>query len=122
MLPYIIDRDRNLIRKGLQMPPRPRPPTLSRPDIALALSSLLKLPRSQGRRVLDAVVAVIKQKVAAGHRVELRGFATLQRKLVRSRKARNPLTGEAVQTVDHYVVKATASPRFLKDHKKKGSK
>lgn len=107
------------------MPPRPlTKSTLSRPDIASALSSILKLPSSQGRKLLDAVVAVIKQKVAAGHRVEIRGFVTMQRKLVKARTARNPLTGAAVQTTDHYVVKATASPRFLKTEKraKKGVK
>lgn len=95
-----------------------RKPVLSRADIIGDIAVALKLPKSRSRAVLAAVLKAIKTRVAAGHKVELRGFATLNAKLVKAHKARNPQTGEAVNVTTHYVGHIKCSPVFLGRKKK----
>lgn len=88
-------------------------PTLSRPDIADAVASKLRLSQNKARKLVDVVLAVVKEKVKLGHKVELRGFVVLQVKNVKARVGRNPATGEKVDVAAKQKVVAKASPHFL---------
>lgn len=55
--------------------------------------------------VIDATLENIKNNLADGATVELRGFGTFELRLRKGRKtARNPKTGEKVSSEPHYVV------------------
>jgi DNA-binding protein HU-beta len=47
-------------------------------------------------RVVDAVIAVVRERVARGERVILSGFGTFERVRRNSRTGRNPHSGDAV--------------------------
>ncbi|MCY4647008.1 MAG: integration host factor subunit beta [Gammaproteobacteria bacterium] len=47
--------------------------------------------------VVDAFLDSVKDALARGNRIELRGFGTFKVRPRRARKARNPRTGEAVE-------------------------
>lgn len=52
--------------------------------------------RSDAAEVVDAVLAVIRERVSKGQRVSLAGFGTFERRRRNPRIGRNPHTGEAV--------------------------
>ena len=61
---------------GLPQRPIPRKATLARPEVAAAVAAYLGVTATQGRSVLDGVIAVLRQLLVAGHTIELRGFGT----------------------------------------------
>ena len=64
------------------------------------------LPRTKAEAAVDTVFEGLKEALAAGERIELRGFGVFS---VRARKTgigRNPRTGEPMQ------IKATSQPKF----------
>jgi integration host factor subunit beta len=64
------------------------------------------LSRPNGERAVTAVLMSIAQALAAGHRIELRGFGAFTVKTRPPRLGRNPRSGEAVH------VKAKRAPYF----------
>ncbi len=61
--------------------------------------------RQMVQTVIDSAFDKIKDNLADGATVELRGFGTFELRLRKGRKtARNPKTGEKVSSEPHYVV------------------
>ena len=56
-----------------------------------------KLSKTDAERVVSTVFNEITKALAAGNRVELRGFGVLSVRTRKPRVARNPKTGESVQ-------------------------
>jgi integration host factor subunit beta len=53
--------------------------------------------------VVDGLLNAVKQALAQGEHIELRGFGTFKVRRRNSRKARNPRTGEAVTVPARHV-------------------
>ena len=47
--------------------------------------------------MIDAFLGAVKEALAQGHGIELRGFGTFKVRRRKARKARNPRTGESVE-------------------------
>jgi len=56
-----------------------------------------RLKKSQGARAIKALVKVIREAVNTGDKVSLTGLGTFKVKARKSRKGRNPKTGETIQ-------------------------
>lgn len=54
-------------------------------------------------RIVNSIFSEITNAMAAGHRVELRGFGAFSVKKREARTGRNPRTGEAVQVEQKHV-------------------
>lgn len=55
-------------------------------------------------QITDKLFDALKNSLAGGYTVEMRGFGTLEPRLRKGRvKARNPKTGEATSSKPHYV-------------------
>lgn len=54
-------------------------------------------------RVIECFTEAIGDALAAGHRVELRGFGVFESRHRGPRPSRNPKTGEALQTQEKHV-------------------
>lgn len=93
--------------------PIPRKATLARPEVAAAVAAYLGVTATQGRSVLDGVIAVLRQLLVAGHTIELRGFGRLRTRWVKPHIGVNPLTRAAVSVPGHNVVVVTPSSVFL---------
>ena len=93
-----------------------RKPKLTRPEIADLVAQRLGMTAHDARLVLDTVLDVLRDRVTAGHPIELRGFASFLRRWRRSRLARNPKTGQGgFEVPARFVVAIKPSPVFLKD-------
>lgn len=73
-----------------------------------------ELDRDVIERVVESVFGEISQALCDGGRVELRGFGAFWVKERKSRKARNPRTGEAVFVPRRYSL-AFKAGRLLRD-------
>jgi len=64
----------------------------------------LKIDRQTIHKVIDSLLLSIKDSLARGETIELRGFGTFEPRLRNGReKARNPRTGEQVTYTPRYV-------------------
>ncbi len=61
---------------------------------------------------VSSVFDAIREAVAHGEDVTLRGFGSFRRSLRARREARNPTTGEPVTVDEHYVVKFKPGKEF----------
>lgn len=61
------------------------------------VSRAAQLPRKEAEKVVDTVFASIIESLRSGQKVELRGFGSFRLRHRRSRKGRNPRTGDAVE-------------------------
>lgn len=74
-----------------------------------------KFGHEEAARIIDHIILKMKNEVAAGNTIELRGFGTLYAKKRNGRKnARNPKTGETKNIPPHYVA-ALKAGRELKN-------
>lgn len=70
-------------------------------------------------KIVDALLNEIKENLAEGNSIELRGFGTFEPKLRKGREnARNPKTGESISFEQHYTACFRAG-QDLKDKLKK---
>jgi len=65
--------------------------------IAEKLSGDMGITRKQTEVVIETVFESIKDAIAKGEKVEIRGFGNFRLRSRRSRQARNPKTGEFVE-------------------------
>jgi len=56
------------------------------------------LPAATARCVVDAILSTMMDGLAEGRRIELRGFGAFWVKQIAPREARNPKTGDTIQT------------------------
>ena len=61
------------------------------------VSRTADLPRKEAEKVVDTVFASIVESLRNGEKVELRGFGSFRLRYRRSRRGRNPRTGDAVE-------------------------
>lgn len=61
---------------------------------------------------VDALIEIMKQGVINEGELKLPGFISIKKKYKESREARNPRTGESVQTEAKYVPRAEFSSVF----------
>ena len=70
---------------------------MTKADLVEAISDGTGLSKKETGVVVDLILENIGRALCSGDKVELRGFGSFKVKQRRSRKARNPRTGEAVQ-------------------------
>lgn len=69
---------------------------MTKADLVEAISDGTGLSKKETGVVVDLILENIGRALCSGDKVELRGFGSFKVKQRRSRKARNPRTGEAV--------------------------
>lgn len=88
-------------------------------DLVNNLSSKLSLEKDEITQIVDTVLDGVKEILSEGSSLEIRGFGTFEVKIRKGKKnARNPKTGEKVQTQPHYVI-CLKPGQELKDNIKK---
>ena len=65
-------------------------------DIVNIVANQTGLTKIDTKAVVEGVVAVISEALHKGERVDIRGFGNFDVKLRKSKKARNPGTGEEI--------------------------
>lgn len=80
-----------------------REDTVTKADLVEKVAEETGLTRTDVAVVVDRFLEVVKKAVEAGHNIEIRGFGTFKIKVRKSRKARNPRTGEVVPVPDRKV-------------------
>ncbi len=78
--------------------------TLNRSDLIHQLAERYYLPPAVAERLVKTILDAMIHALGKHHRIEIRGFGSFDLRYRESRKARNPKTGEMVQTDGHYVV------------------
>ncbi len=66
-------------------------------DLAEAIAAAHNLPRSDARKLVDAVVGAIIDAAMRDEEVSLSGFGKFKVKESAAREGRNPATGETIQ-------------------------
>jgi integration host factor subunit beta len=78
---------------------------LTKADMVDSVYNATGIDREDVHLVMDRAMSVLKDALAAGKAIELRGFGTFEVRIRKSRpKARNPKTGESVSVASHGVV------------------
>lgn len=78
------------------------------------------LARRDFVKIVDLFFENIKDAIAAGRPVELRGFGRFSLREYEAREARNPRTGENVSVGASKRIRFKASPKVLKEVAKEG--
>jgi nucleoid DNA-binding protein len=55
------------------------------------------MSNQEARRIVDLIFNIIKHQLLVGEEIHIVGFGTLEVVQRRSRRGRNPVTGEAIQ-------------------------
>lgn len=79
---------------------------MNKTDLVLEVASRTGLDKREVGRVVNEILATVREEVARGGRVTLAGFGTFERRQRAARMGRNPHTGAAVP------IRATARPAF----------
>lgn len=88
-------------------------------DLVDVLSSKIQMEKDEITQIVDKVLDGIKEILSEGSSLEIRGFGTFEVKVRKGKKnARNPKTGEKVDTYPHYVISLKPGQQ-LKDNIKK---
>lgn len=74
-------------------------------DIAKEIAKALGRPVTHVEPLLEAYLKAIKDRLAAGEDIEIRGFGSFRRRIRKAHPGRNPRTGVVVVVPEHYVVK-----------------
>lgn len=81
-----------------------RKATITKKELVERIAEETKLTQVLTREVIQTFLDTIVKELAAGHRLELRDFGVFLTRKRRSRRARNPRTGEEVSVVARTVV------------------
>ncbi|MFQ5607218.1 MAG: HU family DNA-binding protein [Candidatus Zixiibacteriota bacterium] len=76
---------------------------MTKADLVEKVAERTGLMRTDVSVVVDSFLDTVKKTLEGGHNIEIRGFGTFKIKLRKSRKARNPRTGEVVPVPDRKV-------------------
>lgn len=85
---------------------------MNKTELIRAIEHRTEWSRRESEDALEAVLAVIGDAVAEGHRVTITGFGTFEKRDRRARTARNPQTGEAVKVRRTFVPAFKPSAKF----------
>ena len=83
-------------------------------DLAIRVAKRLNRPVTETKAVIETLLDEIMTVLTDDHRIEIRGFGVFRAKTRKSRRGRNPRTGESVQ-VPSYVAPTF---KFSKDGQK----
>lgn len=70
---------------------------MNKAQLVEKLSQKTQMTKAQTEAMIDATVDIIQKTVAKGEEVKLVGFGTFSRLSRKSRRGRNPKTGEIVE-------------------------
>ncbi|MCH9031599.1 MAG: integration host factor subunit beta [candidate division Zixibacteria bacterium] len=76
---------------------------MTKADLVERVAERTGLTRTDVSVVVESFLDSIKKSLEGGNNIEIRGFGTFKIKLRKSRKARNPRTGEVVPVPDRKV-------------------
>ena len=79
---------------------------MNKTELIAAVADKTGLSKKDAGAALDAVLAAVKDAVAAGEKVQLVGFGTFETRTRGARTARNPQTGAAIK------IAASKAPAF----------
>jgi DNA-binding protein HU-beta len=82
-------------------------------DIVVEVTKVANIPRLKAQEAVDMVFNAIKEALAAGERVEFRGFGVFRVKERKRGVGRNLKTGEAVQIPPGKTIKFKPSSHFF---------
>jgi DNA-binding protein HU-beta len=82
-------------------------------DIVVEVTKVASIPRLKAQESVDMVFNAIKDALAAGERVEFRGFGVFRVKERKRGVGRNLKTGEAVQIPPGKTIKFKPSSHFF---------
>lgn len=85
---------------------------ISHRDIGKRISERMGMPEDHGIQLTKIVLTELKDAVLAGEEVSLVGFGTLSSKTQKTRKSRNPRTGEEVIVPEKVIPTFTLSRTF----------
>ena len=88
--------------------------TLTKADIAQAVSQKTSLGKAHSSRVVDTLFEIIRQTLESGEDVLISGFGKWSVKQKHERRGRNPQTGEPLMLAPRKVVRFKC-PSVLKD-------
>jgi len=78
---------------------------ITKADIVDAVYEKIKLNRADILKAVDLIIDEMKEALSRNQRIELRGFGSFEVKIRKARlNARNPRTGEKINTNPHGVV------------------
>ena len=78
---------------------------LKKNDLIESVYLNTKIEKHEIQVIFDSLLEQLKLSLENGKTIELRGFGTFEKRLRKGRSnARNPKTGEKVQTQSHYVI------------------
>lgn len=84
----------------------------NRSEFVAEVATKSDLSQTKTNDVLDAVFAVLSESVAAGEKVSIPGWLSVERTERAARTGRNPQTGETIQIAAGYGVKISAGSKL----------
>ena len=88
--------------------------TLTKADIALAVSQKIGFSKTQCATLVDRVFEIMKESLEKGEEVKISSLGRFQVRKKHSRRGRNPQTGEPLQISARTVVTFKSSPVLRK--------
>lgn len=88
--------------------------TLTKADIALAVSQKIGFSKTQCATLVDRVFEIMKESLEKGEEVKISSLGRFQVRKKHSRRGRNPQTGEQLQISARTVVTFKSSPVLRK--------
>ncbi|MDA2918397.1 integration host factor subunit alpha [Desulfobacterota bacterium AH_259_B03_O07] len=87
---------------------------MTKKELADVIHEKIGISRRECAEIVDFFFNIVKEKLARGERVQIRGFGSFRLQKRKARKGRNPTTGDAIVIADRNVVTFKPS-RFLRD-------
>jgi len=78
--------------------------SINRSDIILRLSERLRIDPALAEEVVKSVLGEMRNAMAEKKRIEIRGFGSFELRYRPARVARNPKTGESIETSARHAV------------------
>ena len=77
---------------------------INRSDLMQQLADKFRIETRDAESLVRIILESLSQSLISGERIEIRGFGSFELRFRESRKARNPKTGETVQTAPKYSI------------------
>jgi len=87
---------------------------MTKKELADVIHVKIGISRRECAEIVDFFFNIVKEKLAKGESVKIRGFGSFRPQKKKARKVRNPATGDAIVIADRTVVTFKPS-RFLRD-------
>lgn len=84
--------------------------TLTKADIVERVAERLNCSKAEAAALVESLFEIVKEKLAVGEVVKLSGFGSFRVRQKRSRRGRNPQTGETLVIEGRRVISFRASP------------